>query len=135
MRGSWWCSAALALALVGCGQPAPDLFEVDRSGEDPNANLRLVVSDGGTVRCNDREPEAMNADQLLQARELVRELEEPSALGLELPRGPGTVLSYRVRSAGGTVTFSDTSPQRPAVFDRVAGFTDDIAENVCGITR
>jgi hypothetical protein len=40
-----------------------------------------------------------------------------------------------VRSAGGTVSFSDTSPQRPAVFDRVAGFTDDIAENVCGITR
>lgn len=135
MRRSWWCSAAVSLALAGCGAPSPDLFEVDRSGADPNANLRLVVSDGGTVRCNDRDPRAIDADQLLQARELARDLEEPSSLGLELPRGRGAVLSYRVRSASGTVSFSDTSPQRPAVFDRVAGFTHDIAENVCGISR
>ena len=135
MRASWWCSAALLLAAAGCGAPAPDLFAVERSGADANANLRLVVSDGGTVRCNDGDPRAIDADQLLQARELARDLEEPSALGLELPRGRGTVLSYRVRSASGTVAFSDTSPQKPPVFDRVAGFTHDVAENVCGISR
>ena len=137
MRASSWCSAvALTAALAGCGQPAPDLFVVERSGADRNADLRLVVSDGGTVRCNDdAEPKALDADRLLRARELARELEEPTSLGLELERGPGTVLSYRVRSAGGTVAFSDTSPQRPRVFDRIAGFTDDVAENVCGVER
>ena len=134
MRAWWWCSAALLLA-TGCGGPSPDLFVVQRSGADRNANLRLLVSDGGTVRCNGGKPRAIDADRLLRARERARELAEPSALGLELDRGPGSVLSYRVRSAGGTVSFSDTSPQRPAVFNEIAGFTDDVAENVCGITR
>ena len=133
MRAWWWSSAALLLA--SCGQPAADLFEVRRSGADANANLRLVVSDGGTVRCNDAEPRAIDADRLLRARELARALEEPTALGLELEPGRNSVLSYRVRSAGGTVAFADTSPQRPHVFDAVAGFTDDVAEDVCGIRR
>ena len=133
MRAWWWCSAVLALA--GCGQPAPDLFEVQRRGADANANLRLVVSDGGTVRCNDAAPKALDADRLLRARELARQLEEPVALGLELEPGPGSVLSYRVRSPGGSVAFSDTSPQRPPVFDQVAAFTDDVAEDICGVER
>jgi hypothetical protein len=120
---------------AGCGQPSPDLFEIRRSGADPNANLRLVVSDGGTVRCNGAEPKGLDADRLLRARELARDLEEPTALGLELERPRGSVLSYRVRSAGGSVSFSDTSPQRPPVFDAVAAFTDDVAEDVCGIQR
>ena len=133
MRAWWWCSAALLLGA--CGQPAADLFEIRRSGADSNANLRLVVSDGGTVRCNDAKPRALDADRLLRARELARRLEEPTALGLELEPGPNSVLAYRVRSAGGTVAFSDTSPQRPRVFDEIAGFTDDVAEDVCGIAR
>ncbi len=136
MRSSWWSSVAvLAIALAGCGQPSPDLFEIRRSGQDQAANLRLVVSDGGTVRCNDAEPKGLDADRLLRARELSRQLEEPTALGLELEPGPNSVLAYRVRSAGGTVAFSDTSPQRPPVFDALAAFTDDVAEDVCGIER
>ncbi len=136
MRAWWWCSGLAAMAIAaGCGQPSPDLFEIRRSGADPNANLRLVVSDGGTVRCNGAEPKGLDADRLLRARELARDLEEPTALGLELERPRGSVLSYRVRSAGGTVSFSDTSPQRPAVFDAVAAFTDDVAEDVCRIER
>jgi hypothetical protein len=128
-------AALAALVLAACGQPAPDLFEVRRTGADRAANLTLVVSDGGTVRCNGAEPEALDADRLLEARELARGLEEPTALGLELERRPDSVLSYRVRSAGGSVAFSDTSPQRPPVFDRVAAFTTGVAEDVCGIER
>ena len=47
--------AALVLAapgVAGCGTPSPDLFEVRRSGQDPNANVTVVVNDGGHVTCN-----------------------------------------------------------------------------------
>ena len=61
---------AAVLALAGCGSPSADLFEVVRSGPDRNANVRLLVSDDGTVRCNRRKPVAMGAGRLLTAREL-----------------------------------------------------------------
>ena len=128
-------AAAVALLLLaGCGTASPDLFEVRRSGEDRAANVTLVVNDGGHVTCNGAEHE-LDADRLLQARELQRDLAEQAELGIELPPGPGAVLSYRVRMEAGTVSFSDTSPGIPRTFQRLAGFTKDVAERVCGIVR
>jgi hypothetical protein len=128
-------AAALALLLLaGCGTESPDLFEVRRSGEDRAANLTLVVNDGGHVTCNGTE-HPLDADRLLQARELERDLSEQAELGIELPPGPGAVLSYRVRMEAGTVSFSDTSRGKPRAFLRLAGFTQDVAERVCGIVR
>jgi hypothetical protein len=128
-------AAALAvLLLTGCGTASPDLFEVRRSGDDRAANVTLVVNDGGQVTCNG-EQHPLDAERLLTARELSRELEEPAELGIELPPGPGAVLSYRVRLEAGTVSFSDTSPGNPRAFLRVAAFTKDVAERVCGIVR
>jgi hypothetical protein len=124
----------LALSLGGCGTASPDLFEVTRSGEDRNANLTMVVNDGGHVTCNG-EQHPLDGDRLLRAREIERELQEPAELGLELPPGPGSNLSYRVRLEAGTVAFSDTSRGNPQAFNRVAAFTKDVAERVCGIVR
>jgi hypothetical protein len=123
-----------AAALGGCGTASPDLFEVRRSGDDRAANLTLVVNDGGSVTCNGEE-HPLDADRLLTARELARDLAEQAELGVELPPGPGAVLSYRVRMEAGTVSFSDTSRGNPPEFLRLAGFTQDVAERVCGIVR
>ena len=129
-------AALLALtALAGCGAPSADLFEVVRSGKDRNANVRLLVSDDGTVRCNKKAPVSMGAKRLLTARELERDLEKQAALGLELPPEQGTILSYRVRLEPGTVSFSDRSRGLPKSFSRVMAFTSDVARNVCKVTR
>ncbi len=126
----------LAAALAaGCGTPPADLFEVTRSGRDPNANVRLLVGDGGTVKCNDAEPKAIDGPTLLEAREIARELATHAELAIELPPGEGATLRYRVRSEAGTVAFSDRSQGRPKVFDRVVAFTARVSEDVCGLQR
>ena len=126
--------AAAAILLAGCGTPPPDLFSVERSGPDRNANVDLVVSDGGSVTC-DGEEHPLDADRLLTARQLVRDLSPQAELGIELPPGPGTDLSYRVSMEAGTVSFSDRSRGVPRTFQRVAAFTKDVTERVCGIER
>jgi hypothetical protein len=123
-----------ALALAGCGTPPPDLFAVERSGADPNANVRLVVSDGGSVTCNGEE-HALDAERLLDARRLLRDLEPQAELGIELPPGPGSQLSYKASMEKGTIAFSDRSEGIPQTFQRLAAFTTDVAERVCGIER
>jgi hypothetical protein len=126
--------AIAALLLAGCGTPPPDLFSVERSGPDPKANVDVVVSDGGSVTCDGHE-HPLDADRLLTARQLVRDLEPQAELGIELPPGPGTDLSYRVSMEAGSVAFSDRSRGVPRTFLRVAAFTKDVTERVCGIER
>ena len=121
--------------LAGCGAPSADLFVVTRSGKDRNANLKLLVSDDGTVTCNQRKPVPMGANRLLDARELARDLEKQAALGLELPKEKGSILAYKVRLEAGTIAFADTSRGLPKTFSRVEAFTADVAERVCKIRR
>jgi hypothetical protein len=122
------------VVLAGCGSPPPDLFVVTRSGPDPAANLTMRVTDGGTVYCNGKE-HALDAKRLLQARELTRDLSKPAEVRLELPPGPRSNLSYKVRLESGTVAFSDTSKNNPQAFFQLAAFTKDVSEDVCGIVR
>ena len=126
--------ALAALAVAACGSPPPDLFVVTRSGPDPAANLTMVVSDGGSVMCNGKQ-HPLDAKRLLQARQLTRDLSKQAQLGLELPPGPGSNLSYKVRMEAGTVGFSDTSRGNPLAFFQLAAFTKDVSERVCGIVR
>jgi hypothetical protein len=129
-----WLAVALATVLVGCGSRPPDLFVVQRSGADRNANVELLVSDGGSVECNGHE-HPLDAERLLTARQLVRDLSPQAELAIALPKGPGTELSYRVTMEAGTIAFSDRSPGIPSTFQRLAAFTKDVTERVCGIER
>ena len=129
-----WLPLVVVLALAGCGAPSADLFVVKRSGADRNANLTLLVSDDGTVTCNGHKHE-ISGDELLRARALTRELSKQATLNLQLPPGPNSVLSYRVRMEAGTVSFADTSRPLPASFSQLTAFTKDVSENVCGLVR
>lgn len=124
----------VAAGAVGCGSRSPDLFVVERSGADRNADLELLVNDGGSVTCNGATYE-LDAERLLTARRLLRDLEPQAELGIRLPPGPDSVLSYEARMERGTIAFSDRSEGIPATFQRLAGFTKDVAERVCGIER
>ena len=136
MSGRRAAAALIALTLAaGCGAPSADLFVVTRSGADRNANVRLLVADDGTVRCNRRKPVPMGADRLLTARQLARDLQKQAALDLELPREKGSILSYRARLEAGTIAFSDRSRGLPRSFRRLEAFTADVAERVCHIER
>ena len=117
--------------LAGCGGQSSDLFAVDRAGSIPGARLRLVVSDGGTVRCDGGRPVAISDSELLDARNLQRDLEAPAARALRLPARPGSVLRYRVRTPDGTVAFADDSPAKPAVLNRLAFFVREISRARC----
>jgi hypothetical protein len=124
----------LTLVLAGCGTPPPDLFEVTRSGADRNANVTIVVNDGGSVSC-DGKSHPLDAKDLLRARQLVRDLAPQAQLHLALPPGPGTQLSYKARMEAGNVSFSDTSRGNPQSFLQLAAFTKDVTEDICGIER
>lgn len=128
-------AAAAALALAGCGADYPDLMVISRTGSLPGAGLTLLINDGGTVRCNRRAALQMPPRPLLDAREIARELAEEAEAGLTLPRQPGSVLQFRVRTQDGTVAFSDVDAASRPQLGRLVALTRTIAQDVCGLER
>lgn len=134
-RGLTAALVVTAAAVAGCGTQPPDLFIVQRTGADENADVKMVVDDGGNVTCNATVQKVLEADQLLQARALSRELTELSYLNLDLPPRSGSDLRYRVDLPSGTIAYADNSADRPPALDRLTAFTAKVTEDVCGIER
>jgi hypothetical protein len=126
--------ALATIALASCGTPSPDLFVVDRSGTVPGAKLNLLVSDQ-TARCNDGPAEPLTSDQILEARDILRELRLVQADGAAIPRyPPAQIFTFVVQTEDGRLTFPDTQ-QRPAVLPRLARFVRRVAKDTCGLAR
>ena len=135
-RGVAAVLAALALAgTAGCGSEARDLFLVTRSGDVPGAPLTLRVTDDGRASCNHRPLVEITSAQLVTAREVERDLEDPAKAQLRLASGPQPVFSYRVRTEEGGVAWSDDSARQPAVLFKLAKLTRDVAKGLCRLPR
>ena len=132
-------AAALLVAIAaasGCGGPAPDLFVVERSGSTPDAKLTLKVTDDGFVACKGGALKQLTSHQLLVARAIARDLQQPASKHVSLPAREGSIMRYRVLiEDGDDVSFSDNSRNQPEVFYRAAVFTRDVAMNLCGLAR
>jgi hypothetical protein len=127
--------AAAGASAGGCGSEAPDLFLVTRTGSIPGARLTVRVTDDGRASCNRRALVEIASSQLITAREAQRDLAKPAERHLRLAPGPRSVLSYRVRSEDGTVTWSDTSRRQPHVLFVLAALTRQIARGPCHLPR
>jgi len=139
-RAVAFVGATLAAGMLGgCGGiKAPDLFIVQRTGSGPSANLTLLVNEEGGVRCNgiarrNGRTLKLSDPQLVQARAIQENLQEPAAKHTSLAAGPKAVLRYYLRDENGTVRFADDSAGQPKVFRQLALFVLQTAQSVCGL--
>ena len=126
--------AGVVALLAGCGTPGADLMVVTRSGSIAGAALKMRVIDDGQVVCNGKTHE-LSSDDLIQAREVQRELADPAKAATNLPPGHPTILRFRITTEDGTVTFSDTSKGQPPAFYKAAQLVRVIAKGACGLPR
>jgi hypothetical protein len=122
-----------ATVLAGCGEDVelPDLFVVQRSGGAHGAHLTVLVNESGAVRCNGTVKRQLSDPQIVVARAIEEELQSPSAKHLSLTPRPGSVFSYYVRDAEGSVSFADNSARQPSVLRHLAYFVLEVQQRIC----
>jgi hypothetical protein len=127
-------AAVLAAGVIGCGTPSPDLFVMKRGGTVPGAKLTLLVSDQ-TTRCNDGPVKQLTSPQILEARDILRELLDVQAGSVEVPKAPpAQIFSFAVQTEKGTLRYPDTA-QRPPILPRLSRFVRRVAIDTCGLSR
>ena len=134
MRHAAAAVAALAAAVAGCGTASPDLFVVKRDGTVPGAKLDLLVSDQ-TVRCNRGPAQRLTSAQILEARDIRRDLIDVQEGAVDVPAAPpAQFFSFAVTTEQGTLRYPDTA-QRPQVLPRLSRFVRRVAIDTCGLER
>lgn len=132
--GALAAGCGLALALGACGTASPDLFVVHRTGTVPGAKLDLLVSDT-TARCNGGSPRPLTDPQILEARDILKDLLEFQRSKAAIPPAPPPqFFRFSIRSEAGTLRYGDTT-QRPTVLPRITRLTRDLAIGLCGLQR
>ncbi|MGH2943677.1 MAG: hypothetical protein ACRDLN_12985, partial [Solirubrobacteraceae bacterium] len=127
-------AALLGLALGACGTPSPDLFVVHRDGTVPGAKLELLVSDT-SARCNEGAVRPMSSEQILEARDIARDLLDIQARAVAVPKAPpAQIFTFAVQTEEGTLRYPDTA-QRPQILPRVSRFVRRVAIDTCGLPR
>ena len=123
-----------AAAVAACGTPSPDLFVVQRDRTVPGAELDLLVSDQ-TARCNDGPIRQLTSEQIIEARDIRRDLLEVQSGAVDVPPAPpAQIFSFAVTTEEGTLRYPDTA-QRPAVLPRLSRFVRRVAIDTCGLRR
>ncbi|MDQ6607832.1 MAG: hypothetical protein M3Z06_14955 [Actinomycetota bacterium] len=130
--------AALALTLgaglAACGLDvrSADLFVLTRAGQ--GAKLTLLVSDGGTIRCNGAKAKRISDPLLIQARDLADDLDKDAKAKLKLPVRTASVYAYTVMLPDGTLNFADTNVKGHQELARAELFAAQAAQSACGLS-
>lgn len=128
-------TAALACAAggAGCGLDVqlPDLFLLTRTG--PGQTLRLLVNEGGQIRCNGGRQKMLSSGMLIQARDLADSLSGDATHRLTIPRAPNSVYYFRIKLQPGTVSFPDTAAAGRKALAQAELFATQAAQRVCGL--
>jgi hypothetical protein len=127
-------AVTLALAFGACGTASPDLFVVHRDGTVPGAKLDLLVSDT-TARCNQGPVRPLTSGQILEARDITKDLLDVQSGTVAVPPSPpAQIFRFSVRTEDGTLRYGDTT-QRPPILPRLSRFVRRLSIDVCGLQR
>jgi hypothetical protein len=126
-------AVAVAALAAGCGLGvrSPDLFLLTRTGQ--GQTLRLLVNDGGTIRCDGGAPRKLADPLLLRARDLATNLDTDATRGLRLPGAPGSAFHYTIKLQNGTIAFPDTAARTHSELAQAELFAVQAAQQACGL--
>jgi len=122
-----------AVTIVACGLnvQAADLFLLTRTGQ--GRTLTLLVSDGGTIRCDGAAPKALSDPLLIRARVLAADLDGDARATLRILPGAGSVSSYAIKLQNGSIKFPDTAAQHRHELAEAELFAVQAAHGPCGL--
>ncbi|MDO8213044.1 hypothetical protein [Conexibacter sp. CPCC 206217] len=129
------CTFALALVSAGCGADYSDLFLVRRTGVLPDADVQIVVNDGGTISCDRGEFRELPSRMLLDGRDIMRSLREDLEFGKVHPRAPNAQLRFRIDAPDGTISFSETDGAHDEDLARLVQLVRELSQQMCGLAR
>jgi hypothetical protein len=121
----------LAASLAGCGfsVQSADVLLLKRAGQ--GKTVTVLVSDGGTIRCDGGKPKPIADALLIRARDLGDGVARDAKAKLRIPSPPNSIYRYTVSVPNGTISFPDTAAARRPELASAEQFTLAVLAGPC----
>lgn len=128
-------AGALAAVLAGClDVESPDLFLLTRTNIGTGQKLTMLVSDGGTIQCDNGPVKPLPDSMLLTARDLATDLSADAKHKLNIGPARNSVDVYTVKVADGSIRFADTAARTHSDLAQLELFAVQAAQGPCGLS-
>lgn len=125
-------TAAAAAAAAGCGGSAGDILALELPRGGDRGVVRLTVTEDGRGTCDGDRLEPIPSARLIEAREVVRELESLAAAGAVIPAPAGRRRpAYAAHTPAGTVRWAPDAHELPPVLARAAELGEELRSDLC----
>jgi hypothetical protein len=126
-------AAVVASLVAGCGftVQSADLFLLTRTGQ--GRDLTLLVSDGGTIRCDGARARHLSDPLLLRARDIAAQLDGDAKRNLRIPAPANSAFRYTIKLQSGTISFPDTAAAQHPELAQAELFAVQAAQQACGL--
>jgi hypothetical protein len=112
------CLAALAFGAVllsGCGGAPGDILGLGISGGPQRNAVRMHVEENGRASCNKNRLHQLPSDQILDARNLVRDAKTLAEGGASFGSPSSGQRNFQLRTPDGAVNWTEAAPGKPPV--------------------
>jgi hypothetical protein len=118
-------------ALSGCGGSPGDIMGLGISGGQQRQTVRMHVEENGRASCNSKALHQLSSQQLLDARNIVRDAQPFTKVGAHFGTASSQQRTFELRTPDGTVDWSEAAVGKPPVLSQAELLALQMEQQLC----
>ena len=123
--------AVLCAGLAGCGGSPGDILGLGISGGQQRQAVRMHVEENGRASCNSKPLHQLSSQQLLDARNIVRDAKPFTETGARFGRPTSGQRTFELRTPDGTADWTEAAVGVPPVLSQAELLALQIEQQLC----
>jgi hypothetical protein len=123
--------AVLCAGLAGCGGSPGDILGLGISGGEQRQTVRMHVEENGRASCNSKPLHQLSSQQLLDARNIVRDAQPFTKGGARFGSARPNQRTFELRTPDGVVDWTEAAVGVPPVLSQAELLALQMEQQLC----
>jgi hypothetical protein len=123
--------AVLCAGLAGCGGSPGDILGLGISGGEQRQTVHMHVEENGRASCNTRPLHQLSSQQILNARNIVRDAQPFTKVGAHFGSSRANQRTFELRTPDGTVDWTEAAVGVPPVLSQAELLALQMEQQLC----
>jgi hypothetical protein len=130
-RATILAAAISCAALTSCGGSPGDILGLGISGGQQRQTVHMHLEENGRASCNTKPLHQLSSQQLLDARNIVRDAQPFTKVGARFGTASSQQRTFELRTPNGTVDWTEAAVGKPPVLSQAELLALQMEQQLC----